>query len=159
MQHSTIYMHTYMHMHVKVYVHLYVVGKLVDTHAQTRTHTHRETYTRTQTTHVVRKFRAFCLRESVRDCRLCASCNWKWASARYAPLAAPLHISLTDQSTLSNLRSCCFFHILAFCSLLYVLFFQTFVLTARRLSCALNCDSYFQCSRLTSNRATHVFIG
>lgn len=75
---------------------------------------------------MVRKFRAFCLRESVRDCAgLCASCIWKWASARYAPLScAPLPFSLTDhQSTLSNLRSCCFFHILTFCSLLYVLFF------------------------------------
>lgn len=39
---------------------------------------------------MVRKFRAFCLRESVRDCRrLCASCNWKWASARYASGSPP----------------------------------------------------------------------
>lgn len=161
LQHSIKYIHTYKY--VKLYVYLYVVGKLADTH----THTQRNLHTHTDDTRGTQISSVLFTRICARLCRLCASCNWKWASARYAPplSCAPLPFSLTDhQSTLSNLRSCCFFHILAFCSLLYVLFIFFYfsnvcVLTARRLSCALNCDSYFQCSRLTSNRATHVFSG
>lgn len=108
-------------------------------------------YTRTQTTHVVRKFRAFCLRESVHDCRLRVYAPRAIGNGHQPDMHSPGPHYPNDfvESAQLLFFSSSFSHILAF-FVLFTYFFQTFVLTVP-LSLSLNCDSYFQCS------TTHVF--
>lgn len=98
LQHSIKYIHTYKY--VKLYVYLYVVGKLADTH----THTQRNLHTHTDDTRGTQISSVLFTRICARLCRLCASCNWKWASARYAP--PPLVVPLFPFPLLTTNRLC-----------------------------------------------------
>lgn len=143
-------------MHQSTFMHTFIdSGKHTHTHSHTYLYVYigryKYIYTRIQTTHVVRKFRAFCLRESVHDCRLRVYAPRAIGNGHQPDMHSPDPYHPNDFVESAQLLFFVFFF-LAYSGIFRTFFTYFFSNVYSHCTIvSLNCDSYFQCS------ATHVF--